>query len=326
MVNKIKIQAIVDSGAPCNIILSKLVKKLGLQPDIDHQQNYGTAGTETVQSLGAYSALPMKFGKLFLSAPAVVLPNCNYDILLGTSFLLKYGIVTDFKNHTLNILGQHMPIYFSRTSKDTKPGQKFINLEFTDGIIPVAYVTRKKKTIDLPEKIDSSRGIPLRADSDIIIESGTQKLCSTAISVCIPSGMHGTIISPWKVSRIEPLVAPGLILPNHTEINVLLGNLGTIPISIKRDQIVAYLHLEANSNITEVEPIGSIADIGLPEHSVNAVYSTEDLPVLSNDQQTLALDLFEKYKEVFAEDDFDLGCATGVIHTIDTGDHRPICS
>lgn len=47
-VNKIKIQAIVDSRAPCNIILSRLVKKLGLQPDIDHKQNYGTAGTETI--------------------------------------------------------------------------------------------------------------------------------------------------------------------------------------------------------------------------------------------------------------------------------------
>ena len=86
-VNKIKVQAIVDSGAPCNIISSKLVKKLGLQPDLDYDQEYGTAGTEKVRSLGAYSALPMKFGQLFLSSLAIVLPNCNYEILIGTSLL-----------------------------------------------------------------------------------------------------------------------------------------------------------------------------------------------------------------------------------------------
>ncbi|KAJ9049785.1 hypothetical protein DSO57_1021006 [Entomophthora muscae] len=35
-VNKIKVQAIIDTSAPINIVFTRLVKRLGLAPDIDH--------------------------------------------------------------------------------------------------------------------------------------------------------------------------------------------------------------------------------------------------------------------------------------------------
>ena len=52
-VNKIQVKAIFDSGAPFNIVSTKLVKRLGIAPDIDHKQEYGTAGSHTTTSLGA---------------------------------------------------------------------------------------------------------------------------------------------------------------------------------------------------------------------------------------------------------------------------------
>lgn len=223
--NKIKIKAIVDSGAPCRTLSSKLVKKLGLQPGINHRKDYGTTDIEKVRSLGAYSALPMKFRKLFVSAPVIVLPNCNYDMLLGTSFLLKFGIVTDFKKKTLEILGQKFLLYYSLSGQSPPPSKKFINLEYADGIIPIPYSTRKKKTLDLPESILANKVIPLRVDSFFNIPSHSQQISHTEISIDIPKGMHGIIISPLKASRHEPLAAPGIILPEHKEISVLLDNL-----------------------------------------------------------------------------------------------------
>lgn len=74
-VNNIRVQAIIYSGAPVNIISSKFVKTMGLAPNIDHQQVYGMAGLNPCISIGAYSSLPMRFGSLVLSALAVVLPN-----------------------------------------------------------------------------------------------------------------------------------------------------------------------------------------------------------------------------------------------------------
>ncbi|KAJ9064252.1 hypothetical protein DSO57_1032480 [Entomophthora muscae] len=43
-VNKLKVQAIIDTGAPINIVFSKLVRRMGLAPDINHKKQYGTAG------------------------------------------------------------------------------------------------------------------------------------------------------------------------------------------------------------------------------------------------------------------------------------------
>ena len=41
------------------------------------------------KSTGAYSSLPMNFGALMVCAPAIVLDNQDYDILIGNSFLQK---------------------------------------------------------------------------------------------------------------------------------------------------------------------------------------------------------------------------------------------
>ena len=61
MVKKVAVRAIVDLRAPRNIIFTKLVKKLGLLPDIAHKQVFGTASLASTISLGAYSALPLHF-------------------------------------------------------------------------------------------------------------------------------------------------------------------------------------------------------------------------------------------------------------------------
>ena len=51
-----------------------------MDPDINYNQSYGTAGTASTKALGAYSALPKRFGKLLITAPAIVLENKGYKI------------------------------------------------------------------------------------------------------------------------------------------------------------------------------------------------------------------------------------------------------
>ena len=67
-VNKIKIQAIVDTGAPINVVSTKFAKRLGIAPDIAYQKEFGTAGLQPTTSQGAYSALPLRIGSLLVSA------------------------------------------------------------------------------------------------------------------------------------------------------------------------------------------------------------------------------------------------------------------
>ena len=58
-VNKVKDKAVVDSGAPGNIISTRLMNKIKLAPDIECDKKFGTAGKEVTTALGAYSALPL---------------------------------------------------------------------------------------------------------------------------------------------------------------------------------------------------------------------------------------------------------------------------
>ncbi|KAJ9073245.1 DNA damage-inducible protein 1 [Entomophthora muscae] len=86
-VNKLKVRAIIDTGAPINIVSSQLMRQMGLAPDIDHKKQCGTAGLDCTTAQGAYDTLPLHFGSLAVSPSAIVLPNENYNILIGTSFM-----------------------------------------------------------------------------------------------------------------------------------------------------------------------------------------------------------------------------------------------
>ena len=128
-VHKIKVRAIIDSGAPGNIISTKLVNQLKLLPDIDHSQSYGTAGLSTTTSLGAYSALLLRFGSIQVAAPAIVLPNKSYDFLIGTLFLDNFKANIEYKTKTFNLMGVSLPMTYSNL-KENEPLPKIVNIVF----------------------------------------------------------------------------------------------------------------------------------------------------------------------------------------------------
>ncbi|KAJ9072377.1 hypothetical protein DSO57_1028236 [Entomophthora muscae] len=66
---------IVDSNAKVN---HKEKSK-----DLDYQEVFGIAGPLTAKAMGTYLPLPLQFGKLIVTAPAIVLDNHSYDNLLA---------------------------------------------------------------------------------------------------------------------------------------------------------------------------------------------------------------------------------------------------
>ncbi|KAJ9075520.1 hypothetical protein DSO57_1035316 [Entomophthora muscae] len=94
-VNKVKVRAIIDSRAPISIVSTCLVQKIGLAPYIAHRRVYGTVGLHTTTSEGAYSAISTKFGSIAVFLPAVILPSQNYNVLICTAFIHKYGVLID---------------------------------------------------------------------------------------------------------------------------------------------------------------------------------------------------------------------------------------
>ena len=95
IVNHKKVIAILDTGAPENILSTKLMNSIKLAPDVDYKKSFGTAGPNVTRAVGAYSALTLRFGKTILQSPAIVLKNNNYDILIGTSFMRQWNCKID---------------------------------------------------------------------------------------------------------------------------------------------------------------------------------------------------------------------------------------
>jgi hypothetical protein len=123
-------------------------------------------------------------------------------------------------------------------------------------------------------------------------------------------------------------VAPGIILKGQGQIEVLISNITSEPINIKKKQVIAYLHINPNREVANIIEIGNFDKLGIPTEVAKSIHSLiprEILEGLPPEQKDKALKLFKKYRQAFSEDDLDLGCAEGIEHTIDTGDHRPIC-
>ncbi|KAJ9052893.1 hypothetical protein DSO57_1029513 [Entomophthora muscae] len=147
VVQKLWVRAILDSGAPGNIVSTRLVKKLKLAPNLDYNEEFGTAGPDKTKALGAYSSLPLCFGKLVVTAPAIVLCNKSYDILIGTSFMATYGTIINHQDSTFSILGHLVPMFYHSDGPRDLPTKKihYINMEYADGDMPVAYTLQQRK-------------------------------------------------------------------------------------------------------------------------------------------------------------------------------------
>ncbi|KAJ9059561.1 DNA damage-inducible protein 1 [Entomophthora muscae] len=150
-VNKIKVQAIVDTGASINIVSMCLIKHLGIAPDIDLWKQYGSAGLTVTTAQGAYSSLSLRFGSLAVLVPAIVFPNNNYDILIGTSFTRQYRVRNDLAADTFEILDQTIPLYYC-CNKDTGTHKSIpsINLAYKNGVVPIQYQKLRRTVRNLP--------------------------------------------------------------------------------------------------------------------------------------------------------------------------------
>ena len=101
----------------------------------------------------------------------------------------------------------------------------------------------------------------------------------TSILLTLPDNIVGEVYSPWRQSRLEPFGAPGIIIPGHESKSILAGNLSKKDMTVKKNQIVAYLHLYHKDSISKFADFGLLSDLGLPDSkkSVHNVLRCKDL-------------------------------------------------
>ncbi|KAJ9079034.1 hypothetical protein DSO57_1000669 [Entomophthora muscae] len=146
-------------GSPVNVVFLQLVKKLKFAPNLNYHQLYGTAGLSMTRAIGAYSSLPMQFGKLLLAAPAVVLENKSYNLLVGTQFLREYNVIINSKDSYLFILGYKVPLIFEEPFKVPRKRLKTFALEYPTGVFTLKYQTHSSNMKCPPMACSTSEGI-----------------------------------------------------------------------------------------------------------------------------------------------------------------------
>ncbi|KAJ9055751.1 hypothetical protein DSO57_1000609 [Entomophthora muscae] len=206
IVHKLRVRAILDYGAPGNIVSTRLVKKLKLEPDLDYNKGFGTTGPDITKALGSYSSLPLCFGKLVVTIPAIVLQNESYNILIGTSFMATYGTIINHQEDTFRILGHSVPMFYYGDRPRDLPTKKvyYINMDYSDGDIPVAYTLRQRKIKVLSLATKEYKGIPLYSSSEFSIQTSSQVINNTGLSLSFPKGIHGEVSGLYNGSQLEP--------------------------------------------------------------------------------------------------------------------------
>lgn len=161
-VNHTRVTAILDTGAPENIVSSKLMKAMKLCPDVNYDKTFGTAGPNATQALGAYSALSLCFGRLVVQSPAIVLKNDNYDLLIGTSFLRKWKCKLDLDTNIFHFGSEKIPIFYSK-NKPVKLAKNihWINMQFDQGVFPIECNVLYPQVVDPPLAVFARDGIPI---------------------------------------------------------------------------------------------------------------------------------------------------------------------
>lgn len=94
-------QMLIDTGASCTAVNQKTLDLLQIKPSGVLSIKTASCQTDIVQTIlipsitvGDYTVKNVR---------AAIIPNLNYDVMLGLNFFKNSTLILDFKNNTLNI-------------------------------------------------------------------------------------------------------------------------------------------------------------------------------------------------------------------------------
>ncbi|KAJ9067210.1 DNA damage-inducible protein 1 [Entomophthora muscae] len=209
------IRAVLDTGAPTNIISSRLVRSLGFLPDILYVESFFTAGVESIKSNGAYSSVPLRFGEIVVTYPVVVLESESYDMLIGTDFLRTYHTEISYLHGHFSILGYTISLLFKDSSdafmaSKEETDRRHVCLWYPHGVLGLPYKVANASVKSLPTYGNNQKGFKPRSNQLVRIPPKTQVAVDTGLYLNLTPGLHIEISSINAVSCKEPLAAPGI--------------------------------------------------------------------------------------------------------------------
>lgn len=96
-IHKVKAVAILKTGSIVNVIVSRFACKIKMVPYLNHVVVYGTVCTASTELITAYSA-PPTFQQACATAPAVVLENEQYNLLIIILFMKEFEAIVNYQD------------------------------------------------------------------------------------------------------------------------------------------------------------------------------------------------------------------------------------
>jgi len=97
------IEGSVDIGASMSIMVTSVVRELGIMHLLAGHETYKTASGIVTHALRRINELPVKVGRIICQMIFLVVDTNNYDLLLGLDFLIKIGAIVDVEKGVIQV-------------------------------------------------------------------------------------------------------------------------------------------------------------------------------------------------------------------------------
>jgi hypothetical protein len=89
------IEGLVDITASMLVVATNVVRELGIMHLVLGHETYKTLLRTIIQTLGRITDVPVTVGKVVCQMIFLVVDINSYDLLLGSDFLMKIGIIVN---------------------------------------------------------------------------------------------------------------------------------------------------------------------------------------------------------------------------------------
>jgi predicted aspartyl protease len=289
------VTAVVDTAAQVTIISDRVFQSLKHKPPTIRTVQLMAAGREMLMQGFVAGPVKLKIGNRWYQEEVYVAP-IEQEMLLGFDLLRNRGqAILDMGRGLLLFDGMEISL----------------NVDPHEGGYSVARVTVSKRRVIPPYSVAK---IPCKLSeklTDYVVEPiGSPKV---VIPRVLRHGDSEPIVCVLNPSDRYRLLSKGMEIGRAFPVEEVIGD---------RDEPEPLLVREIKQVDSGKANPSLPCDVQLPNH-LKQVY-TDACNNLNQDQQIELARLLAEYQDVFASDDFDLGCFTAVEHEIETGGAKPV--
>ena len=286
IVNNVPIEGTLDTAAQITVVNDKCFQTLNLK--LSRKQvmlKQADGGSTIIATVIPNVALQIGSFKLKMD---IYVAKISDPLLLGLDFMLKAKAILDLQTNVMTVPGCRVPINVINASRGN--------------IQTLAYATTNTKLAPGQDKNILLSSTDNGREDSIVLFTPDNKWNSLCLPLCLVAvNKKNRYINVKNMSDKSVFLHQG----------VVLGTLEPVDICehAPTEQASAML-----SKITK--------SIDLPEH-MTEMYA-RSITLLNAHEQQLFKNLLLNYVDIFSSHDLDIGCYTGLQHSIDTGNTRPL--